>query len=73
MLLVLSALATIVLYQVFSSYRTLRRNITIAKSSGLPVVVTPVKVYGVFWLSTYYLWIPLLRCLPASVKGLWLE
>lgn len=71
--LVLSAIASIVLYHVFRAYRSLQRNIQLAKSSGLPVVVTPCNVFSVFWLATYYLWIPLLRKLPASCKGIWLE
>jgi hypothetical protein len=71
--LVLSALATVVLYHVFVSYRSLTRNIAIAKSSGLPVVVTPVHVYSVPWLATYYMWLPFLRRLPESCQGVWLE
>ena len=71
--LVLGAVATVVLYHVFASYRGLVRNVALAKSSGLPVVVSPVHVYNVLWLATYYMWIPLLRRLPASWKGTWLE
>lgn len=72
-LLVLSAVAAIALYHLFLRYRSLARNIALAKSSGLPVVVTPWHVFSVFWLATYYIWIPLLQKLPASCKGLWLE
>jgi len=71
--LVLSAVATVVLYNVFTSYRSLTRNVALAKSSGLPVVVTPVHVYSVAWLATFFIWIPLLQRLPASWKGIWLE
>ncbi|KAH8699412.1 cytochrome P450 monooxygenase-like protein [Phaeosphaeriaceae sp. PMI808] len=72
--LILSALATIIFYYLVNAYRGLLRNITLAKSSGLPVVVAPVNVFGVFWLSTYTLWLPLLkRFLPTSLHGLWVE
>jgi hypothetical protein len=72
--LVLSAVATVVLYNVFASCTKLKRNIALAKSSGLPVVVTPVHVHSMLWLATFYIWIPLLRkFLPAAWKGVWLE
>ncbi|KAF1979809.1 cytochrome P450 monooxygenase-like protein [Bimuria novae-zelandiae CBS 107.79] len=72
-LLVLSAVACVLLYYGLSTYQRLKHNISCAKSSGLPYVVTPVHVFGMGWLATYYLWIPFLKKLPASVKGLWLE
>ncbi|KAL6707814.1 hypothetical protein ACN47E_003714 [Coniothyrium glycines] len=69
-----SAVAVLVSYQLFSKYRALTRNIAIAKSSGLPVVVSPWNLFSIFWLSTYKIWTPLLRkFLPASVQGLWLD
>ncbi|KAF2687799.1 cytochrome P450 [Lentithecium fluviatile CBS 122367] len=71
--LILSALAAITLYHVVASYRRLMRNIALAKSSGLPVVVSPVHVYSVLWLATYYMWLPLLQRLPTSWKGVWLD
>ena len=71
--LVLSAVTFIVLYHLFSRYRSLSRNLAEAKASGLPVVVTPWSVYQVFWLATYYLWIPILKRLPASLQGTWVE
>jgi hypothetical protein len=72
-LFVLSAIACVLLYHVLNTYQALKRNIARAKSSGLPYVVTPVHVFGVGWLATYYLWIPILNKLPGSLKGLWLE
>lgn len=72
-LLVLSAIAAIVLYHIVSSYRSLVRNIALAKSSGLRVVVLPVNVFSVFWLATNPLWLPLLAKLPGSWKGIWFE
>ena len=70
---VLSAIACVLLYRALSTYQSLKRNTSSAKSSGLPYVVTPVHVFSVGWLATYYLWLPLLKKLPASLKGLWLE
>lgn len=72
-LLVLSAVAAIVLYHLVSSYRSLARNIALAKSSGLRVVVMPWNVHGVLWLATNPIWLPILEKLPASCKGLWFE
>ncbi|KAF2795468.1 cytochrome P450 monooxygenase-like protein [Melanomma pulvis-pyrius CBS 109.77] len=72
-LLVLSAVAAIVLYHLVSSYRSLARNIALAKSSGLRVVVMPWNVHGVLWLATNPIWLPILGKLPASCKGLWFD
>jgi hypothetical protein len=72
-LLVLSAIAVIVLYHIVSSYRGLVRNIALAKSSGLRVVILPVNVFSVLWLATNPLWLPLLAKLPESWKGIWFE
>lgn len=72
-LFVISAAACVLLYYTLTTYQRLQRNISRAKSSGLPYVVTPVHVFSVGWLASYYLWIPILNKLPASFKGLWLE
>ena len=72
-ILVLSAIAVIVLYHIVSSYRSLVRNIALAKSSGLRVVILPVNVFSVLWLATHPLWLPLLAKLPESWKGIWFE
>jgi hypothetical protein len=72
--LILGAFAVFVLYRLFNTYRGLSRNITLAKSSGLPYVVTPWNVFSIVWLSTFALWTPLLKkFLPASLQGLWIE
>ncbi|KAF2007674.1 cytochrome P450 monooxygenase-like protein [Amniculicola lignicola CBS 123094] len=71
--LILGAFAVIVLYHLINRGRSLHRNLTAAKSSGLPVVITPWNVYSVFWLASYIVWLPLLRKLPASCRGTWLE
>ncbi|KAF1848269.1 cytochrome P450 monooxygenase-like protein [Cucurbitaria berberidis CBS 394.84] len=72
--LILSALAVIVFYHLISRHRALSRNIALAKSSGLPIVVMPWNVLSIFWISTHALWTPLLKTLlPASLQGLWIE
>jgi hypothetical protein len=72
--LVLSAIAAIAFYFFASTYRNLTRNVALAKSSGLPVVITPWNVFSIFWLSTFYIWTPLLKkILPVSLQGLWIE
>lgn len=68
------AVAVIVVYQLFSNYQSLKRNVAIAKSSGLPVVVSPWTLFNLLWLSTFKLWKPLMRkFLPDSLQGLWID
>jgi FlaA1/EpsC-like NDP-sugar epimerase len=72
--LVFSVIASFAIYQIVWRYRSLQRNIALAKSSGLPVVVSPVYTFSILWLSTFKLWTPLLeRLLPETWKGLWFE
>lgn len=72
--LVLSVLAATALYKGFNLYRSWQSNIALAKSSGLPVVIIPWNVFSVFWLATFYIWIPILEViLPASWRGPWFE
>jgi hypothetical protein len=72
--LVLGAFAAAAVYFFGSTYRNLLRNVALARSSGLPVVVAPWNVFSIFWLSTFMLWTPLLKkFLPASLQGLWIE
>ncbi|ORY11808.1 cytochrome P450 monooxygenase-like protein [Clohesyomyces aquaticus] len=70
--LALGALA-IILWFLVHRYRNFARNLAAAKSSGLPVVLMPLNVYSVFWLATYNVWLPLLRKLPSSCHGIWLQ
>lgn len=70
--LVLGALVATALYKCFTLYRNWQCNIALAKSSGLPVVVIPWNIFGVFWLATFCIWIPVLEVvLPASWRGVW--
>ncbi|KAI9702648.1 MAG: hypothetical protein M1820_006154 [Bogoriella megaspora] len=49
-----------------SVYRSLVRNITTAKQSGIPYVVLPVYTFNRLWLLTHRLWLPLLKKTPGS-------
>ncbi|KAF2625144.1 cytochrome P450 monooxygenase-like protein [Macroventuria anomochaeta] len=72
--LVFGALAATALYKGFALYRNWQSNIVLAKSSGLPVVVIPWNVFSIFWLATFYIWIPVLEViLPASWRGIWFD
>jgi hypothetical protein len=72
--LVLCAAVAIAVYFFTNTYRNLLRNVALAKSSGLPVVVTPCNVFSTFWLSTFYIWTPILKTIvPASFQGVWIE
>jgi hypothetical protein len=72
--LVLGALAAVAVYFFGTTYRNLSRNVALAKSSGLPVVVMPWNAFSILSLSTFALWLPLLKkFLPNSLQGLWLE
>jgi hypothetical protein len=71
---ILVALGTVVGYWLFTLYRGLSRNIALAKSSGLPYVIMPWNVFSLFWLSSFALWLPLLKkVLPTSLQGVWIE
>jgi hypothetical protein len=73
-ILVLGALAAIAVYFFGNTYRNLSRNVALAKSSGLPVVVMPWNAFSILSLSTFALWLPLLKkFLPTSLQGLWVE
>ncbi|KAF1942437.1 cytochrome P450 monooxygenase-like protein [Clathrospora elynae] len=72
--LIFSAVAAFAVYRVVWRYRSLQRNVALAKSSGLPVVAAPWNMFSIFWLSTYKIWTPLLqRLLPDSLQGLWID
>jgi hypothetical protein len=72
--LVFSTLAAAALYKGVIRYQNWQRNIALAKSSGLPVVVIPWHIFSTFWLATFYIWVPILEIiLPASWRGDWFE
>ncbi|KAF2115550.1 cytochrome P450 monooxygenase-like protein [Lophiotrema nucula] len=65
--------SAIVIFYLIKSYLALSQNLKVARSSGLPVLVTPWNVYAVPWLASYMIFLPLLRKLPSVCQGLWLE
>ncbi|KAH5268413.1 hypothetical protein HBI71_070080 [Parastagonospora nodorum] len=72
--LVVCAIAAITVYFFANTYRNLQRNVALAKSSGLPVVITPCNVFSTFWLSTFFIWIAILKkILPVSCRGIWFD
>lgn len=73
--LVVGVVAATAGFKGFTLYRQWQSNIALAKSSGLPVVVIPWNVFSVFWLATFYIWIPVLELiLPLSWRrGVWFD
>ncbi|PNS20732.1 hypothetical protein CAC42_2977 [Sphaceloma murrayae] len=65
-------LALFAIYYV-NYFRCLFKNISAAKQSGLPYVITPIYFLNRKWLVQARLWLPLLRKLPPSIKGLWVD
>lgn len=71
---VLAAVVALIVYPLVTRYRSLSRNIALAKASGLPFVVSPWNTFHTFWLATAPLWTPMIKkLLPASMQGLWVE
>jgi len=55
-------------------YRCYTFHVAKAKQSGLPYVVVPIHMISIYWYLINYRWaLPLLRRLPESLTGLWLE
>ena len=70
--IVLAVLA-LTLLQTLRCYTAFRRNLALAKASGIPYVMLPISPIATFWLVTQVLWTPLLRRLPTSWTGWWLD
>ena len=70
--IVLAVLA-LTLLQALRCYTAFRRNLALAKASGIPYVMLPIYPVATFWLVTQVLWTPLLRRLPNSWTSWWLE
>lgn len=64
--LILLALTTYTIYSVVNTYLCFRRNLSRAKTSGIPYVVVPVYYLNRIWLITHRLWLPFLAKLPRS-------
>jgi len=70
----LGALVAIAVYLIGSTYRNFRRNLALAKSSGLPIVVAPWNIFSRFWLATHTIWTPLVKkIVPTAFQGLWVQ
>ncbi|KAK0626824.1 cytochrome P450 [Immersiella caudata] len=63
---VAGALAIVGVWCVYKYFAALRRNILIARKSGIPYVVYPIHPLNLFWQFTNALWIPLIKKLPES-------
>ncbi|KAF4547469.1 Cytochrome P450-like protein 53 [Elsinoe fawcettii] len=53
--------------------RCLQKNLSDARQSGLPYVITPIYFLNRTWLIQSRLWLPLLRKLPTPIGGLWVD
>ena len=67
------ALLALLIAYLYGHYRALQRNITLAKQSGIPYVVSPIHTFNRFWLVTHKLWLPLLYRLPKAWTESWIE
>ncbi|KAG7004463.1 cytochrome P450 [Physcia stellaris] len=72
LLQVLLAVLGLAILQAVRSYTAFRRNLAVAKASGIPYAVLPVYSVGYFWLVTQKLWEPFLHRLPKSWTNWWL-
>ncbi|KAG8629416.1 hypothetical protein KVT40_003281 [Elsinoe batatas] len=54
-------------------FRCLQKNLNDARQSGLPYIITPIYFLNRKWLVQSRLWLPLLRKLPAPLRGLWVD
>ncbi|KAI1612465.1 cytochrome P450 [Exophiala viscosa] len=62
--LILLGVALLFLYNISSTILSLRRNVQVAKQSGIPYVVVPIYLLKTWWLITNRLWLPFLAKLP---------
>lgn len=56
-----------------NSYRSFRKNLVIAKQSGIPYIASPVYVFNRFWLLTHRLWLIFIERLPRSWLVPWID
>lgn len=57
-------LCSYVVYRLFRAYWGLRKNVAIAKRSGLPYRIVPMYFLERWWLASHPLWLRLLKHLP---------
>lgn len=63
---------------VFTAYllntlRCFRKNLAVAKQSGIPYISLPIYTFNRFWLVTHKLWLPFIRKLPQSWTKDWID
>ena len=64
MSLILWGIAVLLAFWLIDNVRCLRRNITLAKQSGIPYAIVPVSVLNIAWQLQSWLWLPLIHKLP---------
>ena len=62
-----------VLRRAYLRYLSLLKNIDAAKRSHIPYVVLPLYSFNRAWLTTWRLFLPLLRLLPKAWKEPWIK
>ena len=67
------AILALALLQAIRCYMAFRRNLAVAKASGIPYVTLPIYPRARTWVITQALWTPFLRRLPNSWTDWWLE
>ncbi|PNS15035.1 Tryprostatin B 6-hydroxylase [Sphaceloma murrayae] len=67
------SVALLVCISFLRSVTALRRHIREAQDSGIPHVITPIYYFNLIWLLSQRLVIPVLRKLPPTWTGLWLD
>lgn len=68
----LGLLALIAAY-VYWQITSLRRNIALAKRTGLPCIVSPCSPWSIPWQLTHKLWIPIIKLFPQAWWDPWLD
>lgn len=69
----LLVVAGLLVWHAVNSYRSLRKNIVIAKQSGIPYIIIPIYHFNRFWLLTHRLWLPFIELLPHAWTYPWIE
>ncbi|KAI5462569.1 cytochrome P450 [Mariannaea sp. PMI_226] len=70
---VIALLGLAALYYIYSCISSLRHNIAVAKSTGLPYIVAPCSPINLPWQITHKLWLPIIKSFPESWWEEWLD
>lgn len=68
----LNAAGIVVVYYYCSRIRSLYFNIAAAKSTGFDYIILPFHIFGVPWIASQDLFLPLIRLLPSRWTQRWL-